>query len=115
MTRARPSVEVDLTGLERRFADRAMREKQAAFARRVAFEMRDYVPLDEGTLRDSEPVSSDYESGDVIWNTPYARRVHDLPEVRRVKNPRATPRWPAVAKSERLQAWADFARKLLGR
>lgn len=106
---------VDLSKLKRRFSKNALVGKQAAFAKHVAFEMRDYVPEDQGTLRDSEPLSSDYENGVIEWNTPYARRVHDMPQssIRKTKNPNARSHWPEEAKKERAGAWEEFARKLL--
>lgn len=107
-------ISVDLSGIEARLCGEAAARAQEAFARRVAFECRDYVPLDEGTLRDSEPLNSDYAEGDIVWSTPYAQRVHDLPSVRTVKNPRATPKWPEKAREDRLGAWRDFAARLLG-
>lgn len=106
---------VDIGKLERRFSQRALTGKQEAFAKRVAFEMRDYVPVDEGTLRDSEPLASDYATGTIEWQTPYAQRVHDMPQssIRTAKNPNARSHWPAAAKAERAGAWEDFARKLM--
>ena len=109
------TVRVDLSGLEARLGEAAMREKQASFAARVAFETRGYVPYEEGTLQGSEPLSSDYEAGTIEWNTPYAGYVEAMPEtsIRKTVNPNARAHWPQAAKSERLGAWQDFARKLL--
>lgn len=106
---------VDIGKLERRFSQRALTGKQETFAKRVAFEMRDYVPVDEGILRDSEPLASDYATGTIEWQTPYAQRVHDLPQssIRTAKNPNARSHWPEEAKRERGPAWEDFARKLM--
>ena len=112
---SRVDVKVDLRGLEARLGEGSLREKQAAFAERVAFETRDYVPVESGTLQGSEPVSSDYEGGTVEWNTPYAAIVEEMPEssIRKTINPNARAHWPQAAKSERLGAWQDFARKLM--
>lgn len=104
---------VDLSAIEERLGGDAQRENQAAFASRVAFDMRRHVPVDEGTLRDSEPISSDYENGLVVWNTPYARAVLNADSVRTTKNPEATPQWPEVTKAEKLQEWRDFAAALV--
>lgn len=108
-------VVVDLGGLERRFSESARSGMQAAFARRVAFDMRGYVPLDEGTLRDSEPLASDYETGTIEWQTPYAQHVHDLPQtsINTTKNPNARSHWPEEAEMERGDSWQEFARKLV--
>lgn len=115
MSGASCNIRVDLSGIERRLGEARMRERQEAFAQRVAFEMRDYVPEDEGTLRDSEPLASDYAAGQIEWDTPYAQHVHDLPQssIRRAKNPNARSHWPAEAKRERMGAWEQFARALM--
>lgn len=113
-------VDIDLRRLEQRFSPEKLRAKQAAFASRVAFEMRAYVPEDQGHLRGTEPLASDYEEGRIIWNAPYARYVHDLPASSISKtagtgksNPKATSRWPEAAKAERGEAWRRFAEGLL--
>ena len=109
------TVKVDLSGLEARLGAAAMREKQAAFAARVAFETRDYVPYEEGTLQGSEPLSSDYEAGTIEWNTPYAAIVEAMPEssIKKTINPGARAHWPQAAKAERMGAWEEYARKLM--
>lgn len=109
------NIKVDLSGIERRFSPEQLKAKQEAFAERVAFEMRDYVPRDEGTLQDSEALASDYAAGRIEWDTPYAQRVHDLPQssIRKVKNPNARAKWPEEAKRERMGSWQDFAEKLM--
>lgn len=106
---------VDLSKLERRFSKSALVGKQQAFARRVAFEIRGFVPLDKGALRDSEPLSSDYETGLIVWQKPYAQHVHDLPQssIKKTENPNARSHWPEEAKRERMDSWQEFARKLL--
>ncbi len=127
-------VDIDLRRLEQRFSPEKLRAKQAAFASRVAFEMRAYVPEDQGHLRGTEPLASDYEEGRITWNAPYARYVHDLPASSISKtaptskpkgtskvsgtsksNPKATSRWPEAAKAERGEAWRRFAEGLLRR
>ncbi len=106
---------VDISKIERAFSQSANRKRQAEFAKRVAFEIRDYVPYDEGTLRDSEPMASNYETGIIEWQTPYAKRVHSLPEssIKKTKNPHAHAKWHEAAKQDRLEAWNDYARKLM--
>lgn len=105
---------VDISGIEKAFSDKVLKSKQAAFASRVALDMRKHVPVDEGALRDSEPVNSDYANGLIIWNTPYARIVLNADHVLTTKNHSATPQWPEVTKAEKLQDWKAFAAKLLG-
>lgn len=111
---SKPSIDIDLSGIEKRFSPQALKAKQAVFAHRVGFDMNKHCPVDEGTLRDSMPVSSDYESGQLVWDTPYARRVMNADAVGTVKNPEARPQWPEYTKSERLGEWRKLAANLLG-
>lgn len=115
MSGSRCEVKVDLSGIEARLGEAALQAKQEAFAQRVAFEMRDYVPVETGTLQGSEGVSSDYAAGDIAWNTPYARYVLDMPEssIRKAVNPNARANWPQAAKDERMGAWEQFAKQLM--
>lgn len=109
------NIKIDLSGIERRFGPEQLRAKQEAFAARVEFEMRDYVPEEEGTLKGSALLASDFAAGEIEWDEPYARHVHDLPQssIRKAKNPNARARWPDAAKGERMEAWVDYANELL--
>lgn len=106
-------VTVDLGALEQKFGESANKAKQAAFAQRVAFDCQQHVPVDEGTLRDSEPMASDYPNGQIVWNTPYARKVYNADSVRTTKNPQAAPHWAEVTKQEKLDDWRKFAAGLM--
>ena len=111
---SKPSIDIDLSGIEKKFSPEELKKKQAAFAHRVGFDMNKHCPCDEGTLHDSMPESSDFENGQVVWDTPYAKRVMNADTVRTVKNPEARPQWPEYTKSERLGEWRKFAANLLG-
>lgn len=117
MSRARLSadVRVDLSKLQARFSRDALAKKQEEFAKRVEFEIRDYVPLEEGQLRDSAADASNYASGEIEWDTPYAQRVYDLPQssIRTAVNPNAKSAWAEVAKKDRMAAWEDYAHELM--
>lgn len=110
---SKPSIEIDLSGIEKKFSPEELKAKQAAFAQRVGFDMNKHCPVDEGTLRDSI-MASEYENGLIIWETPYAKTVLNADTVRTVKNPEARPQWPEYTKSERLGEWRKFAANLLG-
>lgn len=107
-------IDVDISDIEKKFSEEALKKKQAAFAQRVAFDMRKHVPVDEGTLRDSEPINSDYQNGQIIWNTPYAQYVMNADSVRTTKNKDAVPNWPEYTKSEKLKSWKEFAAQIMG-
>lgn len=72
-------VHVDLSGLERRTDPARRVERQVLFAQRAALLMEPFVPLEEGTLRGSEPVNSNYAAGHLVWNTPYAAKHYYVP------------------------------------
>lgn len=110
---SKPRITVDLSAIERKFSGEQLRAKRAAFAHRVGFDMNKRCPVDEGTLRDSMPVSSDFDNGMVIWDTPYAKDVLNADSVRTVKNPNACPQWPEAVKGEKLGDWKDMAAKML--
>lgn len=105
---------IDIKGIEEKFSDSSLKAKQEAFASRVALDMRKHVPEDEGTLKNSEPLNSDYANGQIIWNTPYAKIVLNSDHVKTVKNKNARPQWPEVTKQEKMQDWREFAAKLIG-
>lgn len=113
MSKSGSTTKVDISGIEKAFSESNLKKKQAAFASRVALDMRKHVPEDEGTLRDSEPMNSDYENGQIIWNTPYAKIVLNADHVLTTKNKNATPQWPEVTKQEKLQDWKAFAAALM--
>lgn len=73
------SVSVNLKGLEKMASDSETKKRQSEYAQRVAFVMREYVPLRDGYLRNSEPLSSNYEKGELVWDTPYAAEQYYIP------------------------------------
>lgn len=109
-----PKITVDIGAIERKFSEAELRAKQAAFAHRIGFDMNERCAEDEGTLRDSMPTASDFENGQIVWDTPYAKDVYNADRVGTAKNPKATPHWGEVVKGEKLEAWRTMAGKLLG-
>lgn len=102
-------VSVDLTGVKKTFSAENLEKAQELFAERVAFDTNQYCPRDEGTLHDSQPISSDYKKGQLIWDTPYAQERYNADSVRDVLNPDAHPHWAEYAKSQHLDSWKKFA------
>ena len=62
------SVTVDLSGL--RAVERMRGDILEEAAMRAEFEMRSYVPMDEGVLRASGQLASQFRAGLLIWATP---------------------------------------------
>ncbi|NGM17722.1 hypothetical protein GMI70_06920 [Eggerthellaceae bacterium zg-893] len=72
-------ITVDLSALERRFSEERNRDRQEEFAMRAEEGMREYVPVEEGALRGSAKVSSDFRAGEIVWSTPYAAKHYYVP------------------------------------
>ncbi len=73
------SVTISLTGLERMLSPGEVKRRQTEYAMRAGFVMRKFVPLEENTLRASEPMNSKYDKGLLIWSTPYAAKQYNVP------------------------------------
>ena len=71
------SVTVDLSGL--RAVERMRGDILEEATMRAEFEMRRYVPMDEGVLRASGQLASQFRAGLLIWATPYATNQYYLP------------------------------------
>lgn len=70
------SVDIVTKGIDLMTAPGEHARRQRLYAMRAAKVIEPYVPLEEGTLRGSEAVSSDYDAGILTWNTPYAARQY---------------------------------------
>ena len=73
------SVKVVTAGLDELVSTSERKRRQRLYAMRVAHLMKPYVPLEEGYLRASEALSSDYDGGVLTWSTPYAARQYYEP------------------------------------
>lgn len=84
---------------------------QAAFAQEVARMLDRYVPMDTGTLKNSVHIASDYQRGELVYATPYARRQYYLHD----KNKHEAgggrgPYWGRRGAAAHKQHFARFAR-----
>lgn len=80
----------------------------------ILADTNELVRVDTGALRDSSYTASALHEGDIIWNTPYAKRVYYTGSPSRAQNPRATTLWCEAAKREYLKDWEKRANKLFG-
>lgn len=75
-----------------------------------------YVPRDEGFLETSGISGSVIGSGELVYNTPYAKaQYYGLPNKSKDVHPQATCQWTEKAKAAMLKAWRDGVGKLIGR
>lgn len=69
-----------------------------------------YCPKDTGELEASSVRSTDFGSGELIWDTPYAKaQYYGLQNKSRDSNPNAVYKWFEAAKSTKLQEWLRLA------
>lgn len=111
---SQPKITIDLKTIETAYSPAELGKRQAVFAQRVGFDMNARCPEDEGTLRDSMPIASDFEAGQIVWDTPYAKDVYNADKVGTVKNKKAAPQWAEVTKAEKTESWRTMAGKLCG-
>lgn len=75
-----------------------------------------YVPMLDGTLKDSAVRNSIIGSGIITYNTPYARRqYYSLPKKSKSRHPLAVMRWFETSKGVNLSKWLQGAKKLGGK
>lgn len=106
-------VDVDLSEIEAMLGDEATEKAQTVWAQKVLADMNKHCPEDTGVLKASAPIASRPETGDLAWNTPYAKHVHELDSVRTDINPDALPHWTAAAKDLYMEDWTRYAGELL--
>ena len=100
------TVETDLSG-----AKSALEAKkklaQYALTEQVVKDSNYYVPKQTGNLEGSSLANSNYQEGEAVWVTPYARRLYYNPGYKFSKdvNPNARGLWFEAAKAERSKNW----------
>lgn len=109
-------VRVELFNPEARVSA-AMERGQKILDDKVLTDSNYYIPAAEWNLRDSGIMHSPIGRGEVIWQTPYARRLYYNPQYNfsKDKNPNARGLWFESAKSDKLQMWLrETERAVLG-
>ncbi len=97
-----------LAGLERLRGD-VLEEA----TRRAEFEMRAYVPIDQGVLRASAQIASRYRAGLIVWATPYALEQYGVPMAH--TTPGTCDHWDEAWARDRMPQYLDYVGKLYER
>ena len=79
----------------------------------IRADANEYVPVDQGTLRNSSYYSSRLDKGLIIWNTPYAKRRYYTGHPRKIINPNASILWCEKAKKLHRKQWDAAAARIL--
>lgn len=74
-----------------------------------------YVPMDKGTLKGSGMRHTNIGSGDVVYRTPYARRMYYNPQYNFQGAPTRGGYWFERMKNDSKKQILDGAKKMLGR
>lgn len=105
------TADVRLPGLDAVSRDRGDILEEASM--RAALMMRRYVPADQGALRGSEPLASNYRAGMLVWSTPYAARQYYEPM--RHTEQGTTDHWDEKFWRNDGAAWLEYVRSLYGK
>lgn len=100
------NVTSDFSGIRDRL-ERSKRLSRIALTEQVVKDSNYYIPKDIGNLEGSSLANSDYEAGEAVWATPYARRLYYNPQFNFSTdvNPNAGGLWFERAKAERTREW----------
>lgn len=85
--------------------------RQELYAMRAALLCRRYVPREEGYLRASEPLSSRYRQGLLVWSTPYAAYQYYVPTSHTTAG--TCDHWDERCAKDNRSELLGFARKLI--
>lgn len=102
----RINVSVDFTNIYSKFDGTAEKVKYVV-TEQVVKDSNFYAPEDTKALQRSALTASNYKSGKVIWDVPYASKLYWNPSLRfsTDKNPNAQAFWFETAKSNFLSVW----------
>ena len=75
-----------------------------------------FVPIKTGTLQHSAIINSRIGSGEIVWRTPYARRLYyEYKKPAHQANPNACAKWFEAAKARWQDKWVKFVNEYIKR
>lgn len=104
------SVTVNLPSLKKLKDASEYEKRQAEVAMRAEQMMRKYVPRDEGTLRASAQLSSDFAAGVLSWTTPYAATQYSKPMTH--SEPGTCDHWDEAFKRNDMDTFTDYVKAM---
>lgn len=105
-------MKVDLMDIPKRL-EKGGKQAQFNLDEAVLKDSNYFIPKDEGYLEESGVRYTNPGDGEVIWQTPYARRLYYNPQYSfsTDTNPNAQGLWFEAAKSEFKSEWIEQAEK----
>ena len=93
---------------------KAASEKAQETISKVALaDCNEFVREDQGTLKQSSYAASDHKKGNLVWNTPYAKRVYYTGTVSKAVNSQAALRWAHKAAQKYQKDWGKAGDKAM--
>lgn len=93
-----------------------LKKAQAPLDAMVLQDSNYFVPLKTGTLQKSGIINTRIGSGEVIWRTPYARRLYyEYTKPAHQANPNACAKWFEAAKARWLDKWVKLVNEYVKR
>ena len=83
----------------------------SAVAEQALSDCNYFAKRDQGTLIESSQTASDVENGQLVWDTPYARRQYYTGAPSLEQNPNASILWCEEAHDHFGQGWQQIAQK----
>ena len=94
----------------------AVKSAQAPLDSMVLSDSNYFCPIKTGTLQKSAIINSRIGSGELVWKTPYARRLYyEYEKPAYQENPNACARWFEAAKARWLEKWVRFVNERVHR
>ncbi|WP_017728498.1 minor capsid protein [Halalkalibacterium ligniniphilum] len=112
MTRQRVRVTIDTKNIAPKLK-KASERARFLVSQQVLKDSNRFVPFDTGNLRDSSIRASNFDEGQIAWDTPYARKLYFGVRMNfsRDSNPSAGPLWYERARAAHLQGWINVAKQ----
>src|SRR5690554_5567507 len=112
MARARVTVKTDLKRIAPKIS-KVVQKAHFTLDQQVLKDSNNYAPMDTGNLINSSINASKIGDGQLIWDTPYAKRLYYNPQYNfsKDKNPNAGGLWFERAKSKHQRDWEEAARR----
>ena len=88
-----------------------MTDGRGKLMQRIIRDTHPLVPFDTGMLDNSAQLATDYETGEIIWSTPYARRqyyLHPMGEGLHGDNGLRGSYWAERSKNANVISWGAF-------
>ena len=107
-------IQIDTTRLLGKFEKRK-EAAQVYLDNEVMRTTEQYVPFDTGTLARSSQLATNPGEGQVLYDTPYARKLYYGVGMNfaKDKHPKATAKWLETAKAVHLKDWVAGVQKIL--